>query len=94
MTLVSETSHKQRFIMGNLQTANCHVTTGLRSHLQFTFEPLEGLLAVSDLRQRFLPLKIVQPRFKRHELAFYIRLRCVCWSFDLESLNYCCFLGD
>ena len=30
--------------------------------LQFTFEPQEGLPAVSDLRQGFLPLKIVQPR--------------------------------
>ena len=59
--------------------------------LQFT---QEGLLAVSDLRQGFLPLKIVQPRVQRHELAFYIRLRCVCWVFDLESMNYSCFLGD
>ena len=30
--------------------------------LQFTFEPQEGLPAVSDLRQGFLPQKIVQPR--------------------------------
>ena len=29
--------------------------------LQFTFEPQEGLPAVSDLRQGFLPQKIVQP---------------------------------
>ena len=44
------------------QTAHCHVTTALRSRLRFTFEPQEGLPAVSDLRQCFLPLKIVQPR--------------------------------
>ena len=58
------------------------------------FEPKEGLPVVSDLRQRFLPLKIVQPRVLKHELAFYIRLRCICWIFDLESMNYSCFLGD
>ena len=46
------------------------------------------------IRQGFLPLKIVQPRVYRYELAFHIRLRCVCWIFDLESMNYCCFLGD
>ena len=62
-------------------------------HLQFTFE-LEGLLAVSDLQQGFLPLKIVQPCVSRHELAFCIRLQCVCWIFDLESMSYSCFLGN
>ena len=30
--------------------------------LQFTFERQEGLLAISDFWQGFLPLKIVQPR--------------------------------
>ena len=30
--------------------------------LQFSFEPQEGLPAVSDLPQGFLPLKIVQSR--------------------------------
>ena len=33
-----------------------------------TFEPQEGLPAVSDLRQGFLPQKIVQPRVERYEL--------------------------
>ena len=53
-----------RFFMGNCkpQIAKCHVTTALRSRLQFTFEPQEGLPAVSDLRQGFLRQKIVQPR--------------------------------
>ena len=57
------------------------------------FELQEGLPAVSDLRQGFLPQKIVQPRVLRYK-AFYIRLRCVCWIFDPESMNYCGFLGD
>ena len=39
------------------QTAKCHVTTALRSRLQFTFEPQEGIPAVSDLWQGFLPQK-------------------------------------
>ena len=53
-----------RFFVGNgkPQTAKCHVTTALRSRLQFTFEPQEGLPAVGDLWQGFLPQKIVQPR--------------------------------
>ena len=50
-----------RFFMGNCkpQTAKCHVTTALRSRLQFafTFEPREGLPAVSDLRQGFFATK-------------------------------------
>ena len=55
------------FFMGNCkpQTAKFHVTTALRSRLQFAvhaFEPQEGLPAVSDLRQGFLPQKIEQPR--------------------------------
>ena len=54
-----------RFFMGNgkPRTAKCHVTTafGHVCSLQFTFEPLEGLSAVSDLRQAFLSQKIVQP---------------------------------
>ena len=62
--------------------------------VMFTFEPQEGLPAVSDLRQCFLPLKIVQPRGYRHELDFYTSLRCICWIFDLESMNYSCFLSD
>ena len=43
--------------LGNLQTAKYHAIS-----LQFMFERQEGLPGVSDLRQRFLPLKIVQPR--------------------------------
>ena len=42
--------------LGNLQTAKYHAIS-----FQFMFERQEGLPAVSDLRQRFLPLKIVQP---------------------------------
>ena len=75
------------------ETANrkSHVTAALRyvCSLQFTFKPQEGLPAVIDLRQSFLPQKIVQPRVYRCELAFYTRLQCVCWIFDLESMNYC-----
>ena len=26
--------------------------------------------------------------------SFFIRLRCVCWIYDLESMSYSCFLGD
>ena len=54
----------------------------------------KGFQGERDLRQGFLPLKIVQPRVERYEIAFYIRLRCVCLIFDLESMNYYCFLGD
>ena len=36
------------------------------------FERQEGAPAVSDLRQGFLPLKIVQPRVERQELAFFL----------------------
>ena len=45
-------------IRGSLY-GDCHE---LLASLQFTFEPQEGLLAVSDLRQGFLALKIVQSR--------------------------------
>ena len=38
--------------------------------LRFTFERQEGLPAVSDLRQGFLSLTIVQPHVKRQEVAF------------------------
>ena len=31
---------------------------------------------------------------QRHEKAFYIHLRCVCWIFELESMIYSCLLGD
>ena len=52
-----------RFFMGNRKPQN--VTwpqpCGHVCSLQFTFEPQEGLPAVSDLLQGFLPLKIVQP---------------------------------
>ena len=56
-----------RFFTGKRQTANRKMSRdhGLEGHvcsLQFTFEPQEGLPAVSDLRQGFLPQKIVQPR--------------------------------
>ena len=47
------------------------MTTVLRSRLQFTFERQEGLPAVSDLRQGFVPLKIVQPHvFKKARNRF------------------------
>ena len=53
-----------RFFMGNGKPQN--VTwprhCGPVCSLQFTFEPQEGLPVVSDLRQGFLPQKIVQPR--------------------------------
>ena len=44
---------------------------GLASRLQFhfTFERQEGLPAVSDLRQGFLPPKIVQPHVLRLSLS-------------------------
>ena len=54
--------------MGNCkpQTAKCHVTTALRSRLQFAvqFEQQEGLPAVSDLRQGFLPQTLYSLAFK------------------------------
>ena len=62
----------------------CHVTTVLRSRLQFTFERQERRPAVNDLRQGFLPLKIVQPYVLRREVAFFICLRCACWIIELE----------
>ena len=45
------------------ETANLRMSRehGRVSSLQFTFKRLEGLLAVGDLRQGFLPLKIAQP---------------------------------
>ena len=75
-----------RFFMGNCkpQNATWPRPCGHVCSLQFTFEPQEG----------FLPQKIAQPRVQWHELAFYIRLRCVCWILHLESMNYCRFLGD
>ena len=30
----------------------------------------------------------------RQEIAFYMLFRCVCWIFDLKSMNYSCFLGN
>ena len=46
------------------QTSKCHVTRscGYVFSWQFTCERQEGLPAVSDLRQGFLPLKFAQPR--------------------------------
>ena len=32
----------------------------------------------------FLPLKIVQPRVLRHQVAFFICLRCACWIIELD----------
>ena len=65
-TEVSIGAFSIRFFVGNgkPKTANCHVPRpcGHVCSLKFTFEPQEGLPAVSDLRQGFLPQKIVQPR--------------------------------
>ena len=85
-----------RFFMENRKPQNI-TRPRPRSHvcsLQFMFELWAGLLAVSDLRQGFLPLKIVQPRVYRQELAFYTHLGWVCWIFYLQSMNYSCFLGN
>ena len=76
------------------QTANRKpLPCGHVCSLQFTFEPQEGLLAVSDLRQSFLPLEMVQPAFKGTNYLLY-PFAVVCWTFDLESMNYSCCLGD
>ena len=85
-----------RFFMGNCkpQKFTWPRPCGHVCSVQFTFKPQEGLPAVIDLRQSFMPQKIVQPRVYRCELAFYTRLQCVCWIFDLESMNYCWFLRD
>ena len=58
MTLERSGTFSIRFFMGNgkLQTAVCS--------LQFTFEPQEGLPAVSDLQQGFLPQKLYSLAFK------------------------------
>ena len=82
-----------RFFMENRKPQNVKWPRpcGHVCSLQFTFERQQRLLAVSDLRQGFLPLKIVQPRVWSHELAFCIRLRYVCWIFDLELVTYSCF---
>ena len=65
------------------KNANLNVTwprsCGRVCSLQFAFERQEGLPAVSDLRQGFLPQKIVQPHVLRHQVAFFICLRCACW---------------
>ena len=45
--------------------------------LQFTFERQEGLLAVSDLRQSFLPPKMVQPAFKGTNYLLYPFAMCL-----------------
>ena len=53
--------------------------------LQFTFERQEGLLEVrmvSDLRQSFLPLEMVQPAFKGTNYLLYPFAMCLLdfWS--------------
>ena len=88
-----------KFFMGNgkPQTAKCHVTTALRSRLQFAVHVWTAGRASSGklfYGKVFCHKKIVQPRVERYELPFCIRLRCVCWIFDLESMNYCWFFGD
>ena len=47
---------------GKRQTANRKMSCDHGLAVTFAFEPQEGLPAVSDLRQGFLPQKIVQPR--------------------------------
>ena len=84
-----------RFFDGKPQTPKYHVTTALRSLLQIAVHVWTAGRASSGkwfTARIFLPLKIVQILVLRHELAFYIRLRCVRWIFDLESMNYFCFL--
>ena len=58
-----ETSLASGFFMENRkpQNSKCLRSCGRVCSLQFTFERQEGLPAVSDLRQGFLPLKIAQP---------------------------------
>ena len=86
-----------RFFDGKPQTPKYHVTTALRSLLQIAVHVWTAGRASSGkwfTARIFLPLKIVQILVLRHELAFYIRLRCARWIFDLESMNYFCFLDD
>ena len=55
------------------QTIKCHTWPEPRGHvcsLQFTFEPQEGLPAVSDLRQGFLPHTKKKKKKKLYSLAF------------------------
>ena len=87
-----------RFFMENRkpQTTKCHVTTVLRSRLQFAVHVWTAGRASSGkwLTARFFATKNCTTSQSKHEIAFYIRLRCVCWIFGLESMYYSCFLGD
>ena len=63
-------------VNGKRQTSRYHVTTVSRSRLRFAVEPQGRVLAVSDLPQGFLPLKIVVSRFKDAERFLHSPALC------------------
>jgi len=66
------------------------------NHFVTPFKIAAAKKAVCSLRLNGggLPLKTAQSLVWRHEVAFFIRLRCACWIFELEKANYPCFFGD
>ena len=54
----------------------------------------KGIQPLVTYDKVFCHEKLYRLTFKRHEVAFFIRLRCACWIFELEKANYPCFFGD
>ena len=86
----------QEVFHGKPQTAKCHVTTALRSRLQFAVHvwTAGGAYNGKWFTTRFFATKNCTASRLKARTSFYILLRCVCWIFELESMNYSCFWGD
>ena len=83
-----------RFIGNKLQNVTWPRSCCRVGSLQIQFERQEGLPTVSDLRPGFFATRnCTASRLKARD-SFYIRLRCVYWIFEVESMNYSCFMGD
>ena len=54
----------------------------------------KGIQPLVTYDKVFCHEKLYRLTFKRHEVAFFIRLRCACWIFELEKANDPCFFGD
>ena len=82
---------------GKPQTANLKVSrdTVLRLRFQLAVHVwTTGRASCGKwLTARLFASKICTASRLKAGNSFFIRLRCVCWIYDLESMNYSCFLG-
>ena len=85
---------KFKFLTSNHFVIPFKLAAAKKSVCSLRLNGRKGIQPLVTYDKVFCDEKLYRLTFKRHEVAFFIRLRCACWIFELEKANYPCFFGD